>query len=543
MTLLALITVFRMIVIPVQFEDRNLETSAAQQQALVQQAQDYFNRQFEGSGQTFQFDLGPVVTLPRKLSWYGTNYPDRRDVRLGEAVRDACSRLPAGTDWSLYDGDGDGEVDNVFLLFAGPGEHDSGREEDIYPQQGSLSPGSSPLNLGGRRIDRFAVSPEGQGGVFCHEFAHVLGLPDLYDTDGEDSGGIARGYLGTSLLDEGCRRDPVPDFGALEYELLGLGRCDTLRTGSYTLAPLSERRRYLKAPMDRKDEFYLFEAVAGGLRVSHIDRSDNTAGPSPRHEEELTALDRWDYGEVNNNPDHPCARLIPADPDATDAGGILFPGRGSGNFGSDTPAAFRAWSGRSPGLALTNIRPDGAGGVSFEVIEPLTLTDLSVYQDAAVVRWKADPALVGIRGFAVSWTDGEDTWEHELPPGSTSFTLEGLQAQTAYRFSVQVRMDGSDRYSVDGGFVTKVLRKGTYPYIYLSGTLRNVDGSFPAGSKIPLRVFNATDVEEVEWTLDGERIFPEADGRFTLRRSGTLRARVIHTDGSSESLFKQITVL
>ena len=181
--------------------------------------------------------------------------------------------------------------------------------------------------------------------------------------------------------------------------------------------------------------------------------------------------------------------------------------------------------------------------MSFEVIEPLTLLDLSVYQDAAVVRWKADPSLIGIQSFAVSWTDGEESRELVVPPGFTSCTLEGLQAQAAYRFSVQVRMEGGDRYSVDGSFVTKVFRSGTYPYIYLSGTLRNVDGSFPAGSKIPLRVFNATDVEEVEWTLDGERIYPEADGRFTLRRSGMLRARVIHTDGSSESLFKQITVL
>lgn len=540
---LLLLTVFRMVVIPVQFQDREMETSPAQQQALVQQAQDYFNRQFDGSGTEFNFDLAPAVSLSHDVAWYGANNPERRDVRIGEAVREACSSLSGSIDFAAFDGDGDGVVDNVFLLFAGSGEHESGREEDIYPQQTSLGAVKSlPLTLSGKKIERFAAGPEGRPGLFCHEFAHVLGLPDFYDTDGEDSGGLSQALLGTSLMDEGCRRDPFPEFGAPEYEWLGLGRCDTLATGAYTLSSFREGRRYLKAPTDRKDEFFLFEARADGLWIWHIDRSDNPAGPSPRHKEGLTARDRWDYGEVNNNPDHPCARLIPADPGATDAGGVPFPGTGSGNFGSDTPAAFRFWSGHPSGLALTGIRPDGQGGVAFEVIEPITLTDLSVFQDAAVVRWKTDPSLEGIRGYEVSWTDGGRTERRELSSDATSCTMERLLPQTGYVFSVQVRMAGSDRYSVDGGFVTKVLRKGTYPYIYLSSATRNVDGTFPAGSKIPLRVFNATEVEEVHWTLDGETILPEADGRYTLRRSGTLRARIIHTDGSSESLFKEITV-
>ena len=94
-----------------------------------------------------------------------------------------------------------------------------------------------------------------------------------------------------------------------------------------------------------------------------------------------------------------------------------------------------------------------------------------------------------------------------------------------------------------GSFVTKVYRGGTYPYIYLSNVPRGSDGSFPPGSKIPLRVFNATDVQEVRWSLNGMRIAPEADGNYTLRRSGTLKAEIVHTDGTSEVIIKQINVL
>ena len=90
--------------------------------------------------------------------------------------------------------------------------------------------------------------------------------------------------------------------------------------------------------------------------------------------------------------------------------------------------------------------------------------------------------------------------------------------------------------------MTKAYREGTFPYIYLSNTQRNLDGSFPVGSKLPLRVFNATEVEEVRWSMDGRTIKPEADGNYTLRRSGLLAAQILHTDGTTETIYKEITV-
>ena len=92
-SLLVLLGVFRMVVLPVQFEDRELATARAQQEELVQQAQAYFDRQFAGSGTSFRFDLAPAVTLSRSAAWYGVNYPDRKDVRIAEAVREATQEL------------------------------------------------------------------------------------------------------------------------------------------------------------------------------------------------------------------------------------------------------------------------------------------------------------------------------------------------------------------------------------------------------------------------------------------------------------------
>ena len=543
MHLLTLLTIFRMFVLPVQFQDRELTTTPEQQQALVRQAQEYFNRQYTGTGQAFRFELGPTVTLRHSVSWYGSNFPDRKDTHLADAVREACQAVRDAVDFGACDSDGDGMVDNVCLLYAGPGEHASGVETDVYPQLGWLSAdGGVTLLAGGLTIDRFTVAPEGELGVFCHEFAHVLGLPDLYDTDGAESGGSGPGLWGYSLMDIGCRKADVPDFGAPECDLLGLGTAEPLKTGSYTLTPIAAGRRYLKAGTDHDDEYFLFEARKGGLYIYHIDRSDNPAGYSARQQKALTARERWDAGEINNNPAHPCVRLIPADPAATGAAGVPFPGGGAASFGSDTPSAFRAWSGAASGLALTGIRPAADGAVTFDVIRPVTISDLVAYQDAALIRWTTDPSLAGIRGFTVSWAGGDSSGQADLPASAQSFTIEGLHPNTEYSFCVQARCSETERYSVGGRFTTKVLRKGTYPYIYLGSATRNVDGSFPEGSKLPLRVFNATDVAEVQWTLNGTPVAPDADGLFTLRYGGVLRAKILYADGTSETLLKEITV-
>ena len=531
LSVFVLLTVFRMVVLPVQFEDRELATSRAQQEKLVRQMQDYFDRQFAVSGTTFRFELAPTVTLGHPAGWYGANYPDRKDIRLADAVREACQQVNDRVDFSTFDGDGDGMVDGVFLLFAGPGEHASGVESDIYPQQGRISADGSALAIDSRTVDRFAAAPEGEPGVGCHEIGHLLGLPDLYDTDGAESGGECAGLDGTSIMDLGCRQADFPGFGAVEYHLLGLGRSETLKTGSYVLTPLAMGQRYLRAETDRKDEYFLFEARKGELFIYHIDRSANPAGYSSRQKKDLKASERWELGEVNNNPEHPCARLV------------RLPGAdGADSFGSDTPAAFRAWSGAASGLALTGIRPAADGAVAFDVIRPITLADLVVYQDAALLRWTPDPALTDIQSWEISWSDGVSQGSATLPADTRSYTLEGLLPRTEYTFCVRARCAATGLHSTGGRFTTKILRKGTYPYIYLGDATRNVDGSFPAGSKLPLRVFNATDVAEVHWTLDGAPVGPDADGFFAVRRSGVLRAKILYTDGTSETLLKEINV-
>ena len=169
---------------------------------------------------TPQFDVvGPVV-LPQTTAYYGTDAADKGDDRyVADFVIDACKGAQdMGVDFANYDQDNDGNVDLVYILYAGYSQADGGAATCIWPHawdmQSALYYGNTyqteyyvktdaagnilsenlPV-LNGKTILRYACSNEliyhssarTSIGTICHEFGHVLGLADLYRTDGVES--------------------------------------------------------------------------------------------------------------------------------------------------------------------------------------------------------------------------------------------------------------------------------------------------------------------------------------------------------------------
>ncbi len=164
-----------------------------------------WNYFYENSSGAFdpQFDVVGPVTLSRSFSYYGANDDEGNNmaVRAREMVIEAIRIVDQnlGVDFSQYDNDGDGTIDNVFVYFAGHNEAEGGGENTIWPHAWSTYDQS--ITVDGVTTSSYACTSELRAaagtsmsgiGTYCHEFGHVIGLPDFYDTDGDENG-AARG--------------------------------------------------------------------------------------------------------------------------------------------------------------------------------------------------------------------------------------------------------------------------------------------------------------------------------------------------------------
>lgn len=167
-------------------------------------ARDYF---IDNSMGTFspQFDVVGPFTLPQTYAYYGANDSQGQDKNAVQMIVDACTAANnAGVDFSLYDTDNDYIVDNVFVYYAGHNEAENGGANTVWPHRWGVYPTSqysdgnysgsvASITFDGRKIQDYACTSELRGasgtnmagiGTFTHEFGHVLGLVDMYPTDG-----------------------------------------------------------------------------------------------------------------------------------------------------------------------------------------------------------------------------------------------------------------------------------------------------------------------------------------------------------------------
>lgn len=547
----SLAATYRYAVIPVEFSDVSFTDTKKYVEDKVATAKSYFDSQFSPS-RTFVFDILPTIRLSFPVSRYGTNSSSLKDVVIDEAIRTACTQSKA--DFSRYDNDGDGSIDNICIIFAGRSESDGGPSQYIWPQHIYLHDRGGTMTLGGKTADSFSICSEfSHPGVFCHEFCHYMGLMDLYDTDGKLSGGTSNALWGNlSIMDN---PESMAGFCAIELEQLGMGTRLEAMEGEYKLRPVSRNREYVVLYTDNQGEYFLLECRAkdgwdttiegGGLVVYHIDKSLSDSWYSDMYRRNLTAAERWSLNEVNCRPEHECARVVEAVPGTDDFGHIFFPQSGHTSFGSETNPPFRFWSGNTSSLALTDITRNDDGSVSFNIITPLTITSADYFQDAAIIAWKIGEGL-SVKECVVSWhSGGSETGSMTVFPGASgicSATIENLKPQTDYQAIVKVVCFDGAIYSKNLEFRTKMRVQGARPFIWLNSLQRAADGSFVRGGRLPLRIFNAEGVQAVRWYFNGMRIFPEEDGLWTLSGSGTLKAELWLSDGSKEVIVKQIKV-
>ena len=155
-------------------------------------ARQYFHDASDGQYNP-QFDVVGPVTVSENMAYYGKNNSYGNDMYADKMVSEACKLADTEfeVDFTQYDNDNDGYVDCVFVVYAGFGEADGGASTTIWPHSWNLLAAGTQCKVDGKTVDLYACgneldyySKKHTGiGTFCHEFSHVLGLPDLYVTN------------------------------------------------------------------------------------------------------------------------------------------------------------------------------------------------------------------------------------------------------------------------------------------------------------------------------------------------------------------------
>lgn len=441
-------------------------------------ARDYFVASSRGQYLPDFKVYGPV-SLAHNRKYYGGNDNYGQDKLPYEMAIEAVRALDDEVDFSIFDTDGDGDIDNITVIYAGQGEADGGPVSSVWPHAYWIADGAGiDVRVDGVRLNHYNcinewVKYEGQDepagiGTFCHEFSHILGLPDLYAT-----------------TTYGAAQNETPNYWSImDYgPYMGDGHCPPLHSAyeAYCLGWINPQivdgpifgvldgsasgNAYMFAT-DKENEFFIFEnrtpdqirwdkyLPSAGMLIWHIDYDSN----------------KWYSNTVNNTSGHQNIDLVEADGiyGARTNYNDAFPGGAGGpytDFTMQTIPAFKAWSGYDLGLPVTEIALDRISGeITFKVkggadrIAPTEVTETSVKDTDLTISWESNDNAIayelniynedrgrydaGMRGIVIG------TNEAEAVAGRAStltYTIEGLRPSTNY--SVKLRVVAPDSRS------------------------------------------------------------------------------------------------
>ena len=421
--------------------------------------------------------VGPY-TLMHNQDYYAANDEETgEDIDPRSMVMEACLMAKADNpdlNFAQFDNDGDGFMDNIYIIYAGYSEASTGNENDMWPHSWYL--GNASFKLDGITLNNYACSAELVGasgkqmdgiGTFTHEFGHVLGLKDTYDTDeyidgyGLDPGAYSLYASGSYNNDS---RTP-PYLMAFERMQMGwLNPTPLNGAEDVVLKNIAENEaRYINAQPHRAPgtghEWFILEnrqqtgwdkyIPAHGLLIYHYDYTDEMVEKY------------WSVNGPNNNARHRCMYIIPADnvDDTNSRWADTYPGRtGNTAFTDNTTPGALNWAGYPTNTPITNIREEGGivyfqacGGVErlsvVRTLLPTNLRDTSM-ELAAIV----ESTTQGVAEAGFCWAlNTEPTIESEhatvAMADTLRYALNNLRPGSLYNVRSYMKMeDGSIVY-------------------------------------------------------------------------------------------------
>lgn len=472
----------------------------------------YFVDQSNGQ-YTPQYDLYGIYNVSQERAHYGID-SIAQDYYLHEMVIEAVDLSDDEVDWSVYDNDGDGEVDVCIVLYAGVSQAQASmtHPDAIWPCQSGLDwraeygIGTGHIYRDGVKIDRFAVFAELNGpsdegtvmdgiGTFCHEFSHCLGLPDWYETT------YGHGYFGMgdwSLMDHGCYNgtfingDTPVGYNAYEKNFMGwLDFTEPQENTRYNLPVFNsgnDQALKIVSPLNDNEYFIVENRAKQGWDIHIPDE-----GVLITH---FTYIpERWADNTPNNEAIQ-LATIVPADGSASDYNmeTDLY-GETNHNLTDETLPA-----------ANLNMNADGtlasvAGGAGFL---GKSLTDIFLNDDKSATLWfmRADvpqvEAPVMAEATNVTSSSFKASWIHESDiPVTYTLRLNHIKKATELISESFAHLAGGesnisnklDQYCSNAGWTGSNLFEG-------DGCLIMSSRNFPGRLKSP-----ALDLSESEGTM------------------------------------------
>ena len=404
---------------------------------FVGSVKDYFLAQSDGKFD-LTFDVKGPYMMSNNYSYYGkdrdANTHDVNAIYMARECTAQANEKKDVTDWKQYDWDGDGDVDLIYIIYAGYGQATGGDDNTIWPH---ANRGAYISSYGGVQERQFACSNEidhirdnSTGdfvagiGTICHEFSHCLGFPDMYDVDYSGGYGMGSWDLMCSGSYNGSSFIPA---GYSAYEKWVAGWISPLELGSADMAVSNLKptqdggQTYVIYNDAHKDEFFMIEnrqkkgwdaGLAGsGLLINHVDY-DATV---------------WSQNGVNNSPAHQRCTVVPADGilnDYTEAGDLYpYGSRNSWTYTSNPkPSVFNRTSDGTYVLrnGLTKITRNGDGTISFQYLadtkpaEPTTKVETVMHESFDKCNGRGGSGAWGTQATGVfkadvtGWTTGLD---------------------------------------------------------------------------------------------------------------------------------------
>ena len=382
-----------------------------------------------------QFDLYGPITMPKNVAYYGEGSSSMERYR--ELVYDACTMMDDSLDFSMYDADKDGNVDLVYIIYAGYGESVSSIDSTLWPKAFVCG---TDIKKDGKYVRLAGISNELNGhpdvhysstsgllingvGLFCHEFSHCMGLPDFYPTV-SPQWTTANGKQDFDAYDnQGMEEWDVMDNGiylyngysptaytAWEREKMGWLTIETLtREGKVELKSIDQGGKAYRIKNDKNtngNEYYIVENIqakgwnyklpASGMMVSHVEYvpwafsvfhgGDNSVNNIKKHPRmTIVPADGYlpsSYRKVSDNSNLTAPYMKKKQYDEQLAGD-LYPGKNNINRLTDAQnmVNYAPWTGGMLNKPIYNIALKN-GIVTFDFLKDQTSTGIELPESA-----------------------------------------------------------------------------------------------------------------------------------------------------------------